>query len=207
MNKILMGAAMGALVLASAGAASANNILPGSGDTVTGSSLYSGFNATTSSANLINGTSIGSYSNGDPRWVFGDNDANETLTVDLGSLYSLDSFSAVYNGGDRVPTVVNILTSTDGTNFTQYGSVTPTSNGNTSSELTALVTGNAVSAKYVEFAFGSGSVGSSTNGAGVYQLAVSAAPEPAAWALLMLAVGMIGSSLRLRRRRSVTAAA
>ena len=37
--------------------------------------------------------------------------------------------------------------------------------------------------------------------------AVSAAPEPAAWALLMVAVGMIGSSLRLRRRKAAVAAA
>ena len=36
---------------------------------------------------------------------------------------------------------------------------------------------------------------------------VSAAPEPAAWALLMVAVGMIGTSLRLRRRRGAVAAA
>ena len=36
--------------------------------------------------------------------------------------------------------------------------------------------------------------------------AVSAAPEPAAWALMMLAIGMIGSSLRMRRRSSAVSA-
>ena len=200
MNKILLGAAMGALVLASAGAASANNILPNSGDTVTGSSLYPGFSASVASGNLINGTSNPAYFNTDPRWVFGDNDTNEILTVDLGAVHSLDAFSIFYGGTDRTPASFEILTST-GSGFTSYGTVTPTSSG------LATITGAPISAQYVEFAFGSGSAQNSVNGAGISQLAISAAPEPAAWALLMVAVGMIGSSLRLRRRRSVAATA
>ncbi len=38
-------------------------------------------------------------------------------------------------------------------------------------------------------------------------VAVSAAPEPAVWSLMILAVGVLGTALRLRRRRSGTVAA
>ena len=62
------------------------NILPGSGDTVTGSSIHAGFDATAAAGNLINGTMDMTFGNGDTRWVFADgSSADQTLTVDLGS--------------------------------------------------------------------------------------------------------------------------
>jgi opacity protein-like surface antigen len=68
----------------SGSAMAGTNILPGSGDTVTGSSIQAGFDTTIAAGNLINGTLNAAASDGDARWVFADlSTADQTLTVDL----------------------------------------------------------------------------------------------------------------------------
>ena len=227
MIKTTMAAAVGAIGLFALGLAPAQagaNILPGSGDTVVGSSQIPGLYTSAAYGNLIDGTTNSTCCNapGEVRYLFDADGMNETLTVDLQSTYSLDSFGISYLGDDRTPGSFQILTSKTGLpgSFTAYNTLPTTPDyGTASSQYSSTIAGNPVSAQYVEFAFGVGSSdnvsnGGTGNGAGILQLsvsgvpaAVSAAPEPAAWALLMVAVGMIGSSLRLRRRRGAVAAA
>ena len=98
------------------------NILPGSGATVTGSSIHAGFDATAAAGNLINGTMDITFGDGDTRWVFADgSSADQTLTVDLGSLFSVDSADFSYSGVDRIPLSFEVLTSTDGVTFNVVG--------------------------------------------------------------------------------------
>jgi hypothetical protein len=79
--------AAGVAIAALAGPAMAGtNILPGSGDTVTASSIHSGFDPAVAAGNLINGTNNGAFGNGDSRWVFADGSSvDQTLIVNLGS--------------------------------------------------------------------------------------------------------------------------
>ena len=61
MRCLLVGIALAAL----SGPAMAGNILPGSGDTVVGSSIHAGFDPVVAAGNLINGTSNPAYFNSD----------------------------------------------------------------------------------------------------------------------------------------------
>jgi hypothetical protein len=211
---LLIGAALAAL---STPALAATNILPGSGDTVVGSSIHDGFDASVAAGNLINGTSNSAYgANGDPRWVFADGtDADETLTVDLGVDRNVFSAGFAYNGQDRIPTSFSVLTSTDGVNFTLVAGpslFTPADYG-LAGIYTTEYSFTPTSAKYVEIDFGSNSIGGfgggggAGNGAGIYQLYVDVVPEPATWAMLMVGFGGIGAVLRSGRRRLVRASA
>ncbi len=199
-----------------AGSAIAANILPGSGATVTGSSIHAGFDATIAAGNLINGTSNPAYSNTDPRWVFADgSSANQTLVVDLGSMKSLDSFGVYYNGQDRIPTTFQILTSTDNVNFTAVSGAGPSPVPyGTAGELFSSYSTAPVTARYVEYYFGPNSIGGfgsgggSGQGAGIYQLSAGV-PEPATWAMMLVGFFGLGAILRTSRRkqfRAVTAA-
>jgi hypothetical protein len=191
------------------------NILPGSGDTVTGSSIHAGFDATAAAGNLINGTQNLTFFNGDTRWVFADgSSADQTLTVDLGSLHSVDSADFSYNGVDRFPLSFEVLTSTDGVSFNVVAGPSPVDFG-TDGILTTESSFAATSAKYVEFDFGQfsgidpangGLGGGPGQGAGIYQLSVGV-PEPATWA--MMGIGFAGLAFARYRtsRKAVSMAA
>lgn len=199
---------IGAAVAAFSGPAMAGiNILPGSGDTVTGSSIHSGFDSTIAAGNLINGTFNAAYYNSDPRWVFADgSSAEETLVVDLGSDRSVDYAGFVYNGQDRIPTSFEVLTSTDGIHFTTVAGPSATTYyglpGLYDTEYSFVPT----HARYVEYDFGANSIGTGCpgcggglgQGAGIYSLDIQAVPEPATWAMLILGVAMIGFAARRR---------
>jgi hypothetical protein len=207
MRYLLIGVAIAAL---SGSAIAATNILPGSGDTVTGSSIHSGFDPAIAGANLINGTSNAAYSNGDPRWVFADgSSADQTLIVDLGSDKSVDYAGFVYSGQDRVPTSFEVLTSTNGISFTSVAGPGAVPYGLPGLYDTAYSFAP-VSAQYVEYDFGSNSYttgcpgcgGGVGEGAGIVSLDIQAVPEPATWAMMLLGVGMIGGGLRMARRKN-----
>lgn len=198
-------------------AAAATNILPGSGATVTGSSLYSGFNETNAADNLINGTSLQTYPNGDTRWVFQDGaSGDETLTAHLASTADVFSAGFAYNGQDRIPTSFEVLTSMNGVTFTDVAgpsALTPADYG-IAGIYTTEFSFTPVEANYVEIDFGQNSIadcsgcgGGAGQGAGVYQLYVSAVsvPEPGAWALMLAGFAGLGALLRQSRRRLRTA--
>jgi hypothetical protein len=188
-----------------ASAAQASNILPGSGATVTGSSLYPGFDANAAAHNLIEGPPyLQAYPNSDTRWIFANGDTNESLVVNLNNPTLLNSFSILY-GADRAPAFFEILTSNDGSNFTPLGSVIPTFT-NANQLFTATVNG-VVDAQYIEYNFGFGAAngapnGGQGNGAGIVQLAASI-PEPSTWAMMIIGFAGMGF-MAYRKRRDVS---
>jgi hypothetical protein len=186
------------------------NILPGSGDTVMGSSIHDGFDPSVAGGNLINGTSNAAFSNGDPRWVFADGTgADENLIVDLGSDKSVDVVGFDYSGVDRIPTSFSVLTSTNGINFNLIAGPTAVPFGTPVTFTTEFVLPPSL-ARYVEYDFGSNSIGTGCpgcgggdgQGAGIISLDIQAVPEPATWAMMLLGVGMLGGGLRQARRRN-----
>jgi hypothetical protein len=198
-------ALIGAAIAALAGPAIAGtNILPGSGATVVGSSLYNGFNEANAAENLINGTSLQTYPDGDTRWVFADGaSGDQTLVVTLSSLTSIEQAGFTYSGIDRIPTSFEVLTSTDGTTFTPVaGPSTPAYGSSTPEDMQLSFA--STPAKYVEFDFGQNSIGDcagcgggSGQGAGIIALSL-AVPEPTTWAMLVLGLGAIGFAARRR---------
>jgi hypothetical protein len=193
------------------------NILPGSGATVTGSSIHAGFDATAAAGNLINGTMDITFGDGDTRWVFADgSSADQTLTVDLGSLFSVDSADFSYSGVDRIPLSFEVLTSTDGVTFNVVAGPSPVTDFGTDAILTMESSFAPTSAKYVEFNFGvfsgidsanGGTGGGSGQGAGIQQLSVEAVPESSTWA--MMGIGFAGLAFAGYRtsRKAVSMAA
>ena len=226
MNKILMGAAMGALVSASAGAAAAagtNYTYTPTGDIGAGA-----YGVETTPVTQRPDLAWGSYAapTGAPASFEVINAATtadtkfwyDTFSLTAGTTYDVTAVVAnnyavsapvidLYVGNTAQGTPVTLASSAAdiGTNYNNAAvagpwrtitfAYTPTTSGLST---LGLVDTNLAGAGN-DFSLSSVQV---TGGGTV----ISAAPEPAAWALLMLAVGMIGSSLRLRRRRSVAAA-
>ncbi|MCP3442037.1 PEPxxWA-CTERM sorting domain-containing protein [Bradyrhizobium sp. CCGUVB14] len=193
-NRIIFALGLACMV----SAAQASNVLPGSGATVTGSSLYPGFDANAAAHNLIEGPPYQqAYFNTDSRWVFANGDNSQSLLVDLHTPTALNSFSILY-GADRAPGFFEILTSNDGTNFTALGSTTPLFNSSPSL-FTATVNGF-VDARYIEYYFGTASPAAPNggNGAGIIQLTASI-PEPSTWAMMIL--GFLGVGYLIQRRK------
>ena len=188
-----------------ASAAQASNILPGSGATVTGSSLYPGFDPNAAAHNLIEGPPyLQAFPNSDTRWVFANGDANESLIVNLNNPTLLNSFSILY-GADRAPAFFEILTSNDNSTFTPLGFVIP-SFTNANQLFTATVNG-VVNAQYIEYYFGFGAAdgapnGGQGNGAGIVQLTASI-PEPSTWAMMIFGFAGMGF-MAYRKRRGLS---
>jgi len=209
MRCLLVGIALAAL----SGPAMAGNILPGSGDTVVGSSIHAGFDPVVAAGNLINGTSNPAYFNSDPRWVFADGSSSEeTLVVNLGSSQSVDAAGFAYNGQDRIQTSFSVLTSTDDATFKLIAGPFPTTAADYG--LPGIYTTESffapTSAQYVEFDFGTDSIGGFGGGggvgqgAGIYQLFVQdahAVPEPLT--LSLFGAGLAGAAALRRRKKKM----
>jgi F5/8 type C domain/PEP-CTERM motif len=201
----------------SSSAMAGTNILPGSGDTVTGSSIHAGFDATIAAGNLINGTTNQTAGDGDTRWVFADgSSADQTLTVDLGSLFSVDSADFSYNGVDRFPLSFEVLTSTDGVTFNVVAGPSPVTDFGTDVTITSESSFAPTSAKYVEFNFGQfsgidpgngGTGGGPDQGAGIYQLSVGVVPEPSTWAMMGIGFAALAFAGYRTSRKAVSMAA
>jgi hypothetical protein len=189
------------------------NILPGSGASVTGSSLYPGFNAAVAAGNLINGTSNAAYINGDPRWVFADGRSSvQTLIVDLGLSKTFGSVGFSYSGIDRIPTSLSILTSTDGITFNPLAGPSLTTfpaDYGLPIIYTRGLSFPPTSAQFVEFDFGADSFGGlcpgcgggSGQGAGIVQLFVNTQAVPEPMTLCLFGAGFAGMAALRRRKK------
>jgi F5/8 type C domain len=192
------------------------NILPGSGATVTGSSIHAGFDATAAAGNLINGTMDLTFGDGDTRWVFADDSsADQTLTVDLGSLFSVDSADFSYSGVDRIPLSFEVLTSTDGVTFNVVAGPSPVTDFGTDAILTMQSSFAPTPAKFVEFDFGQfsgidaangGTGGGPGQGAGINQLSVEAVPESSTWAMMGIGFAALAFAGYRTSRKAVSMA-
>jgi hypothetical protein len=138
--------------------------------------------------------------NGDTRYFFaGGAGSTQTIEIELGSTYTLDSFAGAFGGSDRTPAgPFGVEVSTDGTTFTP---VTGTLGGSGPSGEYTLTAATPVRALYVLYNFGPPSPQYAYGGSGISQVFAYASPtpEPATWALFVLGAG--GAGLMMRRAR------
>ena len=144
--------------------------------------------------------------NGDARYIFGHGDQDQWIEISLGQIRSLDSIGAAFNipYTDRwVVGPFSVETSTDGVTWDAWGSpvtvthklVNPVLIGQSAPE----------DVEYIKYFFGPTGPDWGHDGSAVYQLfafgsALSSVPEPGGWALMLTGMGVLGVSLRVRRR-------
>jgi hypothetical protein len=193
--------ALSVLVVTSA---QANNVLPTDGSIVGYSSYIDGYNfqVGVASTNLLTGSTNPSLNNGDPRWIFGNGDTGEYITVQLSTPQLLNAFSVSYVA-DRAPGFFEVFTGLTPGILNSIGSNTPAIGPGT---LTDTIYTAPVTASYIEFYFGAGSSsapgttnGGSYNGAGILQLQAGV-PEPSTWAMLLLGFAGVGFMAYRRKR-------
>jgi hypothetical protein len=165
---------------------------------------YSGYGLTainggvaTAENNLLTMTPTVWLNDGDTRYLFSDYDTNSNVVVELSSVRTLLSagatwYTALYQ--DRAPTIFSVAVSTDGTTWTNEGSISTLPYGGGADLITFTAP---VSALYVRYSFG-GLGGGPDAGIGVSELFADA-PEPAAWALMLMGVAGLGAALRRAR--------
>jgi F5/8 type C domain len=162
-------------------------------------------------ANLTNGSGLfGGLHSGryQDKWLSAEGQTQPTLTFDLGSVYALTNTSIWnYGGGccgtDRNVKELDILLSTDGTNYNSLGMFSLSNP--TTAFFGADIIGLAGNARYVRFDVLSNYGGLSFTGLSEVQFngqAVSAVPETATWLMMIAGIGVVGSLARRRRQRS-----
>ena len=117
---------------------------------------------------------------------------SQTLTTTPGAEYKV-TFEYSRNGGVNNPTAAVLV------GGSTVGSVTGTSSWTTFSD-TFKATGASTTFAINE------TYGANNGGVFLDNVSVSAVPEPASWALMLLGVGGVGGALRLRRRATKVAA-
>lgn len=211
--KSLISAAVATAVLVAAASAQAavNIALSADGASVVSTSSWINAGDTnTMTADLLTNSKTAWYFDGDTRYIFGANDPNGSIVINLGKVRDLTSIAAVIDlpsQGDRPVTgPVEFLTSLDGKTWNVFGSPVAIDGGSTNP---ISVSGLPVQAQYVEYEFGNtGSYYGGFGGAAVNSIAayVAGVPEPATWAMLIAGVGMTGFALRRRRGGAALAA-
>jgi hypothetical protein len=192
------------LVAAASAQAAVNIALSADGASVASTSSFINAGDTgVMTADLLTSSKTAWYFDGDTRYIFGANDPNGSIVINLGKVRDLTSIAAsvdLPSQGDRPVTgPVEFLTSLDGKTWNVFGSPVAIDGGSTDP---ISVSGPPVQAQYVEYEFGAtGSDYGGFGGAAVNSIAAYAAsvPEPAAWAMLIAGVSMIGFALRRRR--------
>lgn len=173
---------------------------------ISGSSVIPGFSASqylTMQNDLLTATPTAWHPDGDTRYIFGANDPNGTIIINLGTIRQIDTIGTdiqLPSQGDRVVLgPVSFLTSTNGINFTPWGSpVTVT--GSTTNPVSIF--GPLQGAQYIEYDFGPTGDYFSQGGAAVQGIfaGVSAVPEPATWTMMILGFAGVGFMAYRRKR-------
>jgi hypothetical protein len=151
--------------------------------------------ATTAQNNLLTPDPVAYTSNDESRYIFGANDSDETLVIDLGASYDLTSVGVTWfdaANSDRAPSSVSVsFSDTDG----NFGSTVtaPSLPYGGGGDFIALA--SPVEAQYVEYSFGG------DGGVAITELFANiGVPEPAPWALMIIGLGGIGAVLRSSRK-------
>jgi hypothetical protein len=154
-------------------------------------------------SNLLTDTPSPSINNGDTRYLFADGDPNGTIVIDLGQLRQVSQIGALVDlpGVDRpIFGPFSVQVSTDNITFANWGAPQPVF-FNSSNPL--FIGAATQGVRYIAYSFGPTGFpyGFGNGGAGVQQLfaETSAAPEPAAWGLMIAGFGLAGAALRRRR--------
>ena len=155
--------------------------------------------------NLLTDTPGAAISNGDPRYIFGSFDPDGTVEIDLGqvrNIFSLGANVQLPSMGDRYITgPFHASVSTDGVNFSVFGSPIDSIPVDASSVNPLTLTGPTQGVRYIRYSFGPDSqVFPGNGGSAIYQVFAtgSAAPEPATWAVMLAGFGGAGAMLRRR---------
>eukprot|EP01052_Picozoa_sp_SAG31_P013948 SAG31_NODE_851_length_11519_cov_4.727145_12_plen_383_part_00 len=109
---------------------------------------------------------------GDPRFMFGTGDNDQTITIDLGQSRKLNRIGAEYSIGDReVWDHVRFEVSDDDQNWYDFGIIGSDDDVPDISSATAWVTSSeAVNVRYIKYHFGEGSVDHGGVGSGIDRL-------------------------------------
>ena len=151
--------------------------------------------------NLLTDSPGAAISNGDPRYLFNQNDPNGTIEIDLGQVRQLSSIGATIDlpGTDRpVLGPFSVMVSTDGVAFSAWGGPLVI-DGATLNPVDIVNAPQGV--EFIRYSFGNtGDPYGGNGGSGVSQLFANGAavPEPATWALMIGGFGLAGVALRRR---------
>lgn len=165
----------------------------------------SGANLTTMQGNIITSSPSPWFNGHEKRYIFAKGDLDQWVEIKLGSLSAISSIGAKIDlpGTDRaVVGPFTVETSVNGTSWTDWGSPltidTLTTNPTTITDTTRDVL-------YIKYFFGPSGPQYHSGGSGIHQVfadgvAISA-PEPAAWALMLVGFAALGGALRAARAR------
>jgi hypothetical protein len=136
---------------------------------------------------------------GDTRYIFGHNDQDQWLEIDLGQIRLIDSIGANFPVpfGDRyVVGPFSVQTSTDGQTWTPWG--TPVAISHLTVKPVLILPDAPQNVEFIKYFFGPSDPDYNYDGSSVRSLYAYgvAAPEPSAWALLLIGLGFIGAALR-----------
>jgi hypothetical protein len=180
---------------------------------VSGSSIIPGFSSgqyTTMQNDLLTTTPTPWHPDGDTRYIFGANDPNGTIEINLGSIKDINTIGAFIqlpSEGDRVVLgPVSFLVSTDGTSFTPWGSPVTVS-GSSTNPVSIFEPLQAV--QYIEYTFGLTGNYFNEGGSAVQGIfaGVAAVPEPSTWAMMILGFFGVGFMAYRRKHQMVLNAA
>jgi len=153
--------------------------------------------------NLLTNAPAAWYQNGDKRYIFGRGDANQWIEISLGRIEDISVIGATVNLPDSDRWVVGPFTvevSTNGTAWTDFGQ--PLAISKTSKDPIEVSSGPQP-VEFIKYVFGPSGPEYHYGGSSLKQLYAfgSAAPEPGAWAMMLIGFGGVGAALRSRRYR------
>ncbi len=208
MNKTLLcGLALVPLLVCGAQAAPIDYALTSQGATLLHVSSFitgSGVDDSTMEADLLTNTKTAWFGDGDTRYIFGANDVNQSILIDLGSNRLIDTIGASIDrpeDGDRpVLGPVTIMTSTDDVVFTPWGGPVLVTNPMVDPISISSAPENV---RYISYAFGPGPIGGYFGGFGgsaINSIFADATPVPEPLTLSIFGAGLVGAAFVRRRK-------
>jgi hypothetical protein len=203
LTRVGLALAVGMAILCAPAAHAANLALATDGATVVSTSSAIGVgDAAVMTSDLLTATKTPWYFDGDTRYIFGANDPQGTIEIDLGQLRDISDIGAIVDlpsDGDR-PVIgpVSIEVSTDGSVWTDWESPVSVS-GSSTNPISIAQSPEFV--QYIRYQFGpTGDYYGDFGGAAVNAIFADGVPEPASWAMLILGMAGLGMVLRAHAR-------